>query len=142
MQKEYIKDIVELEKQCFSEPWSENALAEELDNNCAVFFIAIINNKLAGYMGMHNICSQGYITNIAVFEQYRKKGIASSLIERIINYAVNNNMEFISLEVRKSNIQAISLYDKYEFKQMGIRKNFYKKPCEDAIIMTRYFVAN
>ena len=142
MQKEHIKDIVELEKQCFSEPWSENALAEELDNNCAVFFIAIINNKLAGYMGMHNICSQGYITNIAVFEQYRKKGIASSLIEKIINYAVNNNMEFISLEVRKSNIPAISLYDKYEFKQMGIRKNFYKKPCEDAIIMTRYFVAN
>ena len=59
MQKEHIKDIAELEKQCFSEPWSENALSEELSNICAVFFAAIVDNILAGYIGMHNICSQG-----------------------------------------------------------------------------------
>ena len=93
-------------------------------------------------MGMHNICSQGYITNVAVFEQYRGKGIASALMEKIIGYAEKNNMEFISLEVRQSNHPAISLYLKYGFKKMGIRKNFYNKPCEDAVIMTRYFVVN
>lgn len=142
MQKEHIKDIAQLEKECFSEPWSENALSEELYNNCAVFFAAIIDNKLAGYIGMHNICLQGYITNIAVFKQYRGKGIASALMEKIIGYAVKNNMEFISLEVRQSNHPAISLYVKYGFKEIGIRKNFYSKPCEDAVIMTRYFVVN
>ena len=60
MQKEHIKDITELERQCFSEPWSENALSEELSNTCAVFFAAIVDNVLAGYIGMHNICSQGF----------------------------------------------------------------------------------
>lgn len=142
MQKEHIKDITELERQCFSEPWSENALSEELSNTCAVFFAAIVDNILVGYIGMHNICSQGYITNIAVFKQYRRKGIAGTLLQKIIEYALDNNMEFVSLEVRKSNMPAISLYIKYGFKEMGIRKKFYSKPCEDAVIMTRYFVVN
>ena len=63
-------------------------------------------------------------------------------MQKIIEYALDNNMEFVSLEVRKSNTPAISLYVKYDFKEMGIRKNFYSKPCEDAVIMTRYFVVN
>ena len=116
MQKEHIKDITELERQCFSEPWSENALSEELSNTCAVFFAAIVDNILVGYIGMHNICSQGYITNIAVFKQYRRKGIAKKLLSKVINEAEKYGCSTVQITASD---MGVLLYSDFGFVKNG-----------------------
>ena len=138
MGEEHITGIAQLEKECFSQPWSESGLREELTNNSAVFFAAEDDGKVVGYMGANFILDEGYITNIAVTEKRREEGIGSLLMERMTEEAKNRKLSFISLEVRVSNEKAISLYEKSGFKKLGIRKNFYEKPVEDAAIMTKY----
>lgn len=139
MRQCHIDGIAELEKQCFSQPWSREALAQELSVECAVFYAALINDAVVGYVGMHNICNEGYITNIAVDAEHRRNGIAKALINKLFEYAKINQLEFISLEVRVSNDAAIRLYEKTGFKAVGVRKRFYSNPTEDAVIMTAYF---
>lgn len=139
MGKEHIKDIALLEKECFSNPWSENALKDELAKSNSCFLVSLENDKVSGYVGMNYVLDEGYITNIAVFKQYRGNGIATSLLENLILRCIDLKLSFLSLEVRVSNEKAISLYEKFEFKNLGIRKNFYTLPKEDAFIMTKYF---
>lgn len=134
----HIESLAQIELECFSLPWSKDALTQELCNPLAVFFVAIKNGCVCGYIGMHNVSGEGYITNIAVSSYYRKQRIASKLVESLLQYAHQYKMNFITLEVRASNIIAIDLYQKYCFKQVGQRKKFYSKPKEDAIIMTFY----
>lgn len=134
-----INDMADLEAACFSDPWSLSQIAFELENPNAVYFVAAIGDKTVGFAGMHNIVGEGYITNVAVNSNYRKKGIAKTLLALLCEYAKENSMEFISLEVRVSNTPAISLYEKMGFKNEGIRKRFYCMPEEDAFIMTRRF---
>ncbi len=132
-----IKDISIIEKNSFSTPWSEKAVKESLDAG-TVFYVARLNNAVVGYMGLSKIAGEGYVTNIAVLPEYRQLGIG----KKILQYAIENSkdeLEFISLEVRTSNTAAISLYEKFGFKNVGIRKRFYTDPTEDAIIMTKYF---
>lgn len=132
-----IKDISIIEKNSFSTPWSENAIKESMDAG-TVFYVARINNIVVGYMGLSKIVGEGYVTNIAVLPEYRRMGIG----EKILQYAIDSSkdeLEFISLEVRVSNNAAISLYEKFGFRNVGIRKRFYANPMEDAIIMTKYF---
>ena len=103
-----------------------------------IFYVACLNNKIVGYMGLSKIVGEGYVTNIAVLPEYRRLGIG----EKILGYVIDNTkaeLEFISLEVRVSNIAAISLYEKFGFERTGLRKRFYTNPQEDAIIMTKYF---
>lgn len=139
MSVEHLDNIVDLEKQCFSVPWSKNLLEQELNNDNSYFLVAVDDNEnVLGYIGFYHVCGEGYITNIAVFKQYRRNGIAKNLIESIINFGYENNLEFISLEVRKSNLSAISLYESFNFLSVGIRKDFYSLPKEDAVIMTYY----
>ena len=129
--------IANIEKLSFSDPWSENAVKESLVAG-TTFYVASINNNIVGYMGLSKIVGEGYVTNIAVLPDYRRNGIG----EKILRYAIDNSkneLEFISLEVRVSNSSAISLYEKLDFKQVGLRKRFYSNPTEDAIIMTKYF---
>ena len=135
---EYIKILAELEKICFSVPWSEAGLAAELTNSYARFFVAKINGKIVGYIGAHNVLGEVYITNVAVFPNYRKKGVATELIKKLINTAFDENSDFVTLEVRKSNRSAIELYEKNGFIMVGERKKFYENPTEDAILMTYY----
>lgn len=139
MTAEHIDQIAILEKQCFSTPWSSESLRQELDVDNAVFLVALYDNNVVGYVGMHNNLGEGYITNVAVDEHYRRKSIGQHLISALFDYAADNNMQFISLEVRVSNNPAISLYEKLGFEKLGIRKRFYSHPTEDALIMTRYF---
>lgn len=134
----HIKDIANLEKECFSNPWSEKTIAEAYKNGTK-FFVAIKNLKVLGYAGISAVLDEGYITNIAVLEKYRKQGVASALIENLFLFAKQNSLKFISLEVRESNIPAITLYNKFGFKKEGFRKNFYENPRENAIIMTKRF---
>ncbi len=139
MSKEHIAQIAKIEKECFSQPWSEKALSEELTNDSAVFLTAVFNGEVIGYIGANFIIDEGYITNIAVTETHRKKGIGSKLLSEMIEQAHKRNLSFLSLEVRVSNEKAISLYKKSGFDYVGIRKNFYEKPIEDGAVMTRHF---
>jgi len=139
MAENHISQIAELERQCFNAPWEENALREELENENAHFLAAISNDKVLGYIGVHEICVEAYIDNIAVFSQYRRFGIGERLITTAADSAESRKCEFISLEVRKSNASAIALYEKQGYNVAGERKNFYREPVENALIMTKYF---
>ncbi|MBE6777349.1 MAG: ribosomal-protein-alanine N-acetyltransferase [Ruminococcaceae bacterium] len=138
IQYDHIKEIAKLEKICFSTPWSENAIKDAFETGTK-FFIATKDNKVLGYVGISAIIDEGYITNIAVFPDYRKQGVGSALLNHLFDFAKDNALYFISLEVRESNFTAISLYEKYGFKTEGKRKNFYTNPTEDALIMTKRF---
>ena len=115
MTEKYISRIAELEKQCFSTPWSEKALSEELTNEFARFFVALSKDEVVGYIGSHNVLGEVYITNVAVFPEYRKKGFGEALIRKLIEAAEMEKADFITLEVRKSNTSAIKLYEKCGF---------------------------
>ena len=131
-------EIARLEEASFSQPWSENALLESF--SCGTrFFCAKHNGLLAGYMGLSAVAGEGYVTNVAVFPQYKRMGVASLLLCFADSFAAEQGLEFISLEVRPSNIPAISLYSKHGYEKVGQRKNFYDNPKEDADIMTRRF---
>ncbi len=136
MGENHLSQIAELEKTCFSTPWSENALREELANQFSRFFVALCDGRVAGYIGAHNVVGEVYITNVAVFPQFRRQGIAEDLIKKLMDISQTEKAEFITLEVRKSNMGAISLYTKMGFKEVGSRKNFYENPREDALLMT------
>ncbi|MBO5321655.1 MAG: ribosomal protein S18-alanine N-acetyltransferase [Clostridia bacterium] len=130
--------IAELEKECFSLPWSIKTITEAMENG-TTFFVAQKGEKTVGYIGISVILDEGYITNIAVTKKERKKGVGTALLERVFAEARDNNLSFISLEVRESNKKAISLYEKFGFKKEGKRKNFYDNPKEDALILTKRF---
>ncbi len=133
-----VSDIANIEKQCFSTPWSENAIRESM-NAGTFFYIARINNTACGYMGLSKIAGEGYVTNVAVIPEFRRKGIGKKILEFAICDS-KHELEFISLEVRVSNQGAISLYKNFNFENVGIRKRFYTNPVEDAYIMTKKFI--
>lgn len=128
-------DIAQIEKECFALPWSEQNIEESLLNPNSHFYLALANGKAAGYMGLQIFSGEGYVTNIATLPGFRRQGIAGKLIEA----AVKNDMEFITLEVRKSNVSAITLYKKFGFAEVGARPGFYREPTEDALLMTKFF---
>lgn len=136
--KNDIPAIANIEKLSFSTPWSENAIRESMNAGTA-FYIARKNDVVVGYMGLSKIAGEGYVTNIAVLPQYRQQGIGKTLLD----YAIKDSLaklEFISLEVRVSNVAAISLYESFGFEKVGLRKCFYTNPSEDALIMTKNFI--
>lgn len=138
MTRKHINDLVEIEKLSFSKPWSYSAFEAELSNDTAVFFSAVEEGRAVGYIGFHTVIDEAYIANIAVLPDFRRRGTASALLELAIDYCRKNKMSFITLEVRKSNFSAVSLYQRFGFKTVGERKNFYTLPSEDAYIMTLY----
>lgn len=131
-------EIADLEKICFSVPWSEKQLVDSAKNG-TTFFIAEINGNIAGYIGIDTVIDEGYITNIAVSPEFRRKGVASHLLAQTEKFAKSKGLSFITLEVRVSNTVAINLYEKHGFELAGKRKNFYITPTEDALILTKRF---
>lgn len=139
MTEQTVEDVAAIEKACFSSPWSPDSLVEELSNPLAVFRTAELDGRIVGYVGMHHIIDEGYITNIAVLPEYRRQGIAGILMNSIFAYADENELKMVTLEVRESNEAALALYGGMGFKKAGMRKNFYILPAEDGIIMTKDF---
>lgn len=141
MTADHLDELARLEKVCFSRPWSRQMLAEELDNACAAFLVALeeATEKVVGYAGLLVMADEGYITNVAVFPEYRRQGIAGQLLEVFLRFAQANALAFLTLEVRPSNEAAIALYQGYGFEEKGRRKNYYDFPKEDALILTREF---
>lgn len=138
MTAEDIGAVEQLEKECFSAPWTREGIAEELDNPCSHFLCAHCG-EIAGYIGVQEICGEAYITNIAVFSSFRRRGIARALLCAACTGAEERGCEFITLEVRESNFPAIALYESEGFSKAGIRKNFYSSPAENGIIYTKTF---
>lgn len=134
--------VAELDKKCFSIPWSRQSFAEEMENKIAVYFVATDTANIIGYCGFWQVSDEGDITNIAVLPEYRRKGIGGMLVERLIAEAHSMELELLTLEVRKSNIPAQALYKKYGFVQIGERKRYYSDNHEDALIMMKRLKAS
>ena len=141
MTADHLDELARLEKICFSRPWSRTMLAEELKNDCAAFLVAedLQSGTVLGYAGLLVAADEGYITNVAVFPEYRREGVAAQIIEVFMNFAQANRLAFLTLEVRPSNAAAIALYRGFGFEETGRRRNYYDLPKEDALILTRYF---
>ena len=139
MRAEHTGRLAELEKICFSEPWSEKALLEETENPAAFFVVAVENDAVFGYGGMHTVLGESYIDNIAVFPEHRGHGVGRAVTQALIEKAKEDGGVFITLEVRASNTPAITLYRSLGFETAGVRKRFYTEPEEDAVIMTLNF---
>ena len=134
LQPEHIKDIHIIEKLCFSEPWSEKSLlllCEE--NNFGV--VAIVDGVVAAYGGMTCVLDEGGITNIATHPDFRRRGLASAVLSKMLCEAEKRGIENIFLEVRLSNEAARCLYLSKGFSELGVRKGFYRHPVEDALQM-------
>lgn len=141
MSADHLEEIERLERICFSRPWNRRMLAEELENQCAAFLVAVDGDTGAvmGYAGLLVMMDEGYITNVAVFPEYRRCGVAAKIMEVYLNFAEANQLAFLTLEVRPTNGAAIALYQRFGFEEVGRRKNYYDLPKEDALILTRYF---
>lgn len=129
--------LAELDKICFAIPWSEKSFEDELKNKMANYFIARDGDKIVGYAGFWEVCGEGDITNVAVNPCYRRRHIGSRLIEEMIRKAKSMNLELLTLEVRRTNVAAQGLYEKYGFEVLGVRKAYYSDNKEDALIMTK-----
>lgn len=138
MADEHLDEVTKIEMECFSAPWSRGMLSSELEKTDSRFFVALAGGEVAGYVGANNIAGEVYITNVAVRERFRRRGIARALIEKLVQTSREEHAAFVTLEVRQSNTAAIVLYEQLGFSKAGERKNFYEAPAEDAYIMTLF----
>ena len=140
MDRSHIPQIAALERECFTDPWSERLLEDALFDPQASFIVAEDGEEgnILGYAGLHAVLDEGYIDNIAVREDYRGQGIADDLLDVFVRFG-QAHLAFLTLEVRASNYAAIALYGSRGFRGVGRRKNYYEHPREDAVIMTRKF---
>lgn len=138
MDDSHIDGVVDIENYSFSHPWTKEGIIEA-KNNRTKFYVFEKSGEVLGYVGISVILDEGYITNIAVLPKYRGNGIGKALMKKLDDLARLEKLSFISLEVRVSNQNAISLYEKFGYKTEGVRKGFYDDPKEDALIMTKRF---
>ena len=133
-----IAQVAEIERQSFSIPWSEKAFRDSMESDNTIYIVAKENDNVAGYAGMYLSFEEGNITNVAVNPLSRRKGIGEKIVRDILNRAYEKGVRDVFLEVRETNSVAIALYEKIGFKEEGIRKNFYDKPRENALIMWKH----
>ena len=137
--EKHVEQLEALENICFSMPWTRDFLLSQLPDDRHVFITAVEGEKVLGYVGMMYVLDEGYISNVAVAPERRRKGIADALIAELIERCRALELSFVTLEVRAGNAPAISLYEKHGFSPVGKRKNYYDFPKEDAILMTKFF---
>ena len=132
---EHLSEIAAVERACFSTPWSEASLSILLQES-NVGFCAMCDGKIVGYGGMQCILDEGQITDIAVIPEYRRRGIGAMILSALLEHARQTELSVIFLEVRISNAPALGLYrDRFGFEILGVRRNFYTHPKEDAYNM-------
>ena len=137
MQECHVAQVAELERMCFSTPWSENSVASELQNDLALWMVALNDDVVVGYIGSQTVCGETDMMNVAVHPDWRRRGIGEILIEQLIVELKRRGSSSLSLEVRSSNAPAITLYEKLGFRQVGRRPNYYRNPKEDALILRK-----
>jgi len=131
-----LDQVMLLELACFSVPWTKEAFESELVKNQLAHYIVIEeNNEIVGYGGVWYIMDEGHITNVAIHPEHRKKGLGKKLVQGMINAAIHYEINHMTLEVRKSNVAAITLYERMGFEVAGVRPKYYTDNNEDALIM-------
>ena len=135
--EELLPQIQRIEQRSFSLPWTEAMLRLQLSPDSHVFLTAETADGVVGYVGMMYVLDEGYISNVAVRPEARRQGVAEALLTALEQRARALLLSFLTLEVRESNAAAIALYEKCGYRVAGRRKNYYEKPTEDAVLMTR-----
>lgn len=135
LEEPHLDALADLEALCFPDPWSREALKEEIDNPAACFLTVLEAGRPIGYVGAHHACGEFYLDNLAVHPDHRRKGVARSLLGALIKFAQEHGGHFLTLEVRPSNGPALALYEALGFTEVGRRKNFYTHPAEDALLL-------
>ena len=135
----HLEALEALEQACFSLPWTRDMLLSQLpDENHEFLAAEDESGKLLGYVGMMCVLDEGYISNVAVDPACRRQGIGDLLIRELLARAEKRGLSFATLEVREHNEPAIALYRKHGFSPVGLRKNYYEAPVENAILMTKF----
>jgi len=137
MNRSHVEAIAELEKVCFSDPWSVNSVESELNNTLSLWLVAMDHDKLVGYIGSQTVLGEGDMMNLAVAPNYRRMGIGEGLVNALVAALSARGATRLALEVRASNTPAIALYEKLGFQVAGRRPNYYRNPKEDALIMRK-----
>lgn len=135
METRDLDEILEVEMSCFKTPWTRHMFVDELYNSNAYYFVVNVNEKIVGYVGFWKIIDEAHITNVAIHEDYRRLGYGRALITAMLNKVKELKIIAITLEVRVSNLDAISLYESFGFVSSGVRRGYYSDNNEDALIM-------
>lgn len=142
MRESDIPNVVEIENISFSTPWSSQSFKKEIYKPYSISRVAIMDNRVVGYICAERIIDEAHILNLAVHPDCRKVGIGSLLVSTVLEELINTGCRYVYLEVRASNIAAIRLYEGFGFKIIGIRKHYYAMPEEDAYVMMLEFKKN
>ena len=137
MNATHVPQIAQLEKLCFSDPWSENSIASELNSRLSNWLVATEGEQVIAYVGSQTVIDSSDMMNIAVHPDFRRRGIAEALVAALEEQLRQRGSKMLLLEVRHSNAPAIALYEKLGFRQVGLRKNYYRNPKEDARILRK-----
>ena len=137
MNDSHVDAIAKLEQICFSDPWSVNSITSELNNPLSLWLVAVEDGNLAGYVGSQSVLGWADMMNLAVAPEYRRCGVGERLVCELIKHLQDNQVSCITLEVRESNENAIRLYNKLGFQQVGCRPNYYRNPKENALILRK-----
>ena len=134
----HVAQVAQLEIICFgTEAWSEKSVASELDNKLAFWLVAAEGDTVAGYIGSQTVIDETDMMNVAVHPDFRRQGIAEALVNTLVENLKKMGSRCLTLEVRASNAPAIALYGKLGFAEIGRRKNYYRNPREDALILRK-----
>ena len=137
MTADHVAQVAALEAICFHDPWSEKSVASELTNPLSLWLVALDGNRVAGYVGSQSVLGESDMMNVAVHPDYRRQGIAEQLCLALVKELKEKGNHCLTLEVRASNEPAKALYEKLGFLQVGLRKNYYRNPKEDACILRK-----
>ena len=136
MNETHVAAVAALEKLCFADPWSLSSIASELNNPLALWLVAVEDGDLCGYIGSQSVMGESDMMNVAVHPDHRRKGVGEMLVLALCE-ALSGENTSLALEVRSSNTPAIALYEKLGFTQVGLRRNYYRNPKEDALILRK-----
>ena len=137
MDESHVAPIAQLETLCFSDPWSENSIASELASRLSYWLVAVEDGQVLGYIGSQSVLGESDMMNVAVHPDHRRRGIAEMLVTTLSHDLKERDNVCLTLEVRASTMPAIGLYEKLGFVQVGLRKNYYRNPREDALILRK-----
>lgn len=137
MREAHVPQVAALEQVCFHDPWSENSIRAELDNELSFWLVALDKDTVAGYVGSQTVLEESDMMNVAVAPDYRRQGVGELLIRNLMSCLRESGSHCLSLEVRESNFSAINLYKKLSFVQVGKRPGYYRNPKEAALILRR-----
>ena len=137
MNESHVPQIAALERECFSDPWSERSIASELANEYSLWLVDEQDGTVAGYVGSQSVPPEADVMNLAVAPESRKLGLGKALMQELMHRLRENGIESLTLEVRESNFPALALYTKLGFVQVGKRPRYYVNPTEDALILRK-----